>query len=53
MVDRLDFEESTLKSVDLSLSPSVTDFKSESPESESEKAPLSVRTVPFRINLVR
>ena len=50
MVDQLDFEESTLKSIDLSLSPSVADFRSESLVSESKKAPLSVRIVLFRIN---
>jgi hypothetical protein len=49
MMDRLDFEESALKSVDLSLSPSVADFRSESPE----KATLNVRTVPFRISYMR
>ena len=46
-MDRLDFEEIALKSIDLSLSPSVADFRS-----ESKKEPLSVRTVPFRINYV-
>ena len=52
MMDRLDFEELALKSIDLSLSPSVTDFRSESPVSESKKAPSSpsVCTVPFLIN---
>jgi hypothetical protein len=45
MMDRLDFEELALKNIDSSLSPSVADFKSESPVSESRKAPLSVRTV--------
>ena len=44
-MNRLDFEESALKNIDLSLSPPVADFKSESPVSESKKAPLSVRTV--------
>ena len=53
MMDRLDFEELALKSIDLSLSPSVAHFRSESPVSESKKAPLSVRTVPSRINYVR
>ena len=45
MVDRIDFEELALKNIDLSLSPSVAHFRSESPASESEKTPLSVRTV--------
>ena len=47
-MDRLDFEESSLKSVDLSLSPSVEDFRSESPES-----PSNVRTLLFRISYIR
>jgi hypothetical protein len=53
MVDRLDFEELALKSIDLSASPSVDHLGSESKVSESEKASLSVCTVPFRINHVR
>jgi hypothetical protein len=54
MVDRLDFEELALKNIDLSLSPSVADFRSESPVSESKKAPLtrSVRTVHVLPNYV-
>ena len=36
-MDRLDFEELDLRSIDLSLSPSVADL------SESKKEPLSVR----------
>jgi hypothetical protein len=52
MVDGLDFEESALKSIDLSLSPSVANFRSESPVSENKKAPLSVRTIPFLVNYV-
>lgn len=51
-MDRLDFEELALKSIDLSESPSVPHIRSESPASESKEAPLSVRTVPFRINFV-
>jgi len=42
MMDRLDFEELALKSIDLSLSPSVAHFRSESPVSESKKTPLSI-----------
>ena len=49
MVDSLDFEELALKSIDLSLSPSVADFRS---VSESKKVPLSVSTVPFRYQLL-
>ena len=52
MMDRLDFEESALKSVDMSLSPSVADFRSESPASESKKAPSNVRTILSRISYV-
>ena len=37
MLDRLDFEE--LAVIDLSVSPSVADFRSRSPVSESKKAP--------------
>jgi hypothetical protein len=46
-MDGCDFEELALKSDDL------CHFWFESELSESEKAPLSVRTVPFRINCVR
>jgi Mitochondrial K+-H+ exchange-related len=48
MVDRMEFEELSLKSIDLSMSPSVAHLRS-SPL--SEKAPSSVRTVPFCINI--
>ena len=51
-MDRLDFEELDLRSIDLSLSPSVADL-SKSPVSESKKEPLSVRAVPFLIIYVR
>ena len=53
MMDRLDFEESALKSVDLSLSPSVADFRSERPASESKRTPSNVRTIPSRISYAR
>lgn len=42
MVDRMEFEELALKSIDLSMTPSVADFRS-GPVSEDKKAPLSVR----------
>jgi hypothetical protein len=52
MVDRIDFEELTLKSIDLSRSPSITQFRS-SAVSESKKEPSSVRAVPFCIDDMR
>ena len=45
MVDRMEFEELALKSIDLSICPPVAYFKS-TPVSD-EKAPLSVRITPF------
>ena len=45
MVDRMDFEEVALKTIDVSMSPSVAHFKS-----ESRKAPSNVRTVFFHNN---
>jgi len=45
-MDRMDFEELALKSIDLSMSPSIANFKS-SPLPENVKAPLSVRAIPF------
>ena len=48
-MDRMDFEELALKSIDLSRSPSITQFRS-SAVSESNKEPSSVRAVPFRIH---
>ena len=50
MLDRLDFEKLAL--IDLSLSPSVTDFISKSPVSESRKELLSVSRIPFRIEIM-
>jgi len=47
-MDRMDFEELALKSIDLSMSPSIAHFKS-SPLPENVKAPLSVRAIPFRL----
>ena len=44
MADRMEFEELTLKSIDLSICPPVTHFKS---TPDNEKAPLSVRATPF------
>jgi hypothetical protein len=46
MVDRMEFEELALKSIDLSTCRPVTHFRS-TPVSDNEKAPLSVRTTPF------
>ena len=44
MVDRMEFEELTLKSIDPSTCPPVTYFKS---TPGNEKVPLNVRTTPF------
>lgn len=46
MVDRMEFEELTLKSIDPSICPPVTHFKS-TPVSDNEKEPLGVRTALF------
>ena len=43
MVDRMEFEELALKSIDLSICPPVAHFKS-TPASDNEKVPLNVRT---------
>ncbi|KAF8800102.1 hypothetical protein BYT27DRAFT_7200608 [Phlegmacium glaucopus] len=44
MVDRMEFEELALKSIDLSMSPSVAQFKS-SPVPENKNAPLTIPLV--------
>lgn len=44
-MDRMEFEELALKSIDLSMSPSVAHFRS-SPMSENKKASSTVRTFP-------
>jgi hypothetical protein len=46
IVDRMEFEELTLKSIDLSIYPPLAHFKS-TPVSDNEKASLSVSTTPF------
>ena len=46
MVDRMEFEELALKSIDLSICPSVAHFRS-TPVSDDKKAPLNVRTTTF------
>ena len=46
MVDRIEFEELALKSIDLSICPPAAQFRS-TPVSDNEKALLSVRTTPF------
>lgn len=46
MVDRMEFEELALKSIDLSISPSVAHFRSTT-VSDNEKAQSSVRTTPI------
>ena len=51
MVDRMEFEELALKRIDLSMSPSVAYLRS-SPVSDNEKAPSTVRTAPFFINIL-
>ena len=43
MVDRMEFEELALKSIDLSNSPSLSQFSS-NPTSEDKKPPFNVRT---------
>lgn len=45
-MDRIEFEELALKSIDLSTCPPVAHFRSP-PGSDNEKAPLSVCTTPF------
>ena len=45
-MDRMEFEELSLKSIDLSTCPPVAYFKS-TPVSDNEKVPLGVRATPF------
>ena len=49
-MDRMEFEELALKSIDLSICPPVAHFRS-TPTSDNEKAPLSVRTTPFSLTM--
>lgn len=50
MMDRMEFEELALKSIDLSKSPSVDQLKS-NPSSENKNVSSTVRAVPSRLKM--